>query len=89
MPLVINGVTYPKGVNPIPVGTTFYGVVFYASSKHHTYVMDPFYPFASIWVVGQNCFGVNSGAAVGQLIKFNINVTANLVASGLTFDPGP
>ena len=59
---------YTQGINPVPVGTVFHGVVFYSSSKHHTFIMDPFFPYASMWVVGQNCFGVNSGLAVGQLL---------------------
>jgi len=83
-----NTANYTQGINPVPVGTVFQGVVFYASSKHHTYLMDPFYPYASIWVVGQNCFGVNSGLAVGQLVTINITTTANFAASGPTFDPG-
>ena len=39
--------TYPKGVNYVPAAVTFTGVVFYTSSNTHTYLMDPFYPFAS------------------------------------------
>lgn len=53
-------------------------------------VMDPYYPFASVWVYGSNCIGFNDGIAVGQLLVITIpdDTPANMVISGPTYD-GP
>ena len=84
-----SGALYPQGVNPVPAGVTFQGVVFYASSNTHMYLQDPFFPFASIWVYGSSCVGFVDGVAVGMMVQITLPVTANFVISGPTYDsPG-
>ena len=68
---------YPKGINPVPPGIVITGVVFYTSSKTHTYIMDPFFPFASIWLQGASSIGVGQGVAVGQLLNITLATQAN------------
>ena len=77
---------YPQGINPVPAGVTFQGVVFYASSNTHMYLLDPYYPYASIWVYGASCVGFIDGVAVGMMVQITLQVTANFIISGPTFD---
>ena len=77
---------YPQGINPVPAGVSFQGVVFYASSNTHMYLMDPFYPYASIWVYGASCVGFVDGVAVGMMVQITLPVTANFIISGPTYD---
>ena len=77
---------YPQGINPVPAGVTFQGVVFYASSNTHMYLQDPFYPYASIWVYGSSCVGFIDGVAVGMMVQITLPVTANFIISGPTYD---
>ena len=48
--------------------------------------MDPFYPFASMWVFGASCVGFIDGVSVGQLVQLTLPVSANLIISGPTYD---
>ena len=52
--------------------------------------MDPYYPYASVWIYASSCIGFNDGIAVGQLLVITIadNNPANMVISGPTYD-GP
>ena len=78
--------SWPAGVNPVPAGTVIQGVVNYASSNTHMYIMDPFYPFASVWVYGASCVGFVDGVANGMLVQLTLPVTGNMLISGPTYD---
>jgi hypothetical protein len=72
----------PSTVNVVPVGTKFQGVVSYTSTKTHTLIQDPFFPFTSIWVYCSACIGTTNGVNLGQLLQFNLLKNASFTISG-------
>jgi len=69
-------------VNPVPIGTMFQGVVSYTSTKTHTILQDPFYPFSAIWVYCSACIGQANGVNYGQLVQIKLLKAASLTISG-------
>ena len=78
----INAKTPVAGVNVVPIGTKFQGVVSYTSTKTHTIIQDPFYPFTAIWVYCSACIGTTNGINLGQLLQFNLLKNASFTISG-------